>query len=313
MNILNSYLKFMSRLLGRTPSPLGIFRTLEGQKLFQSVYESTLQLWSEPYEEVFIPSRFGKTHVIVSGNPQAKPLVLLHGVLASATMWFPQINAFSQDYRLFAIDVLGDINLSVPMYLPKNKMETAEWLGTVFDGLGIGQASIAGISLGGFLALNFALHSPYRVSRMGVLDPAASLASYSPSFMLRTIPNMFSILFSKHPMDIIAKWATADGQTTEETTTLFRQMDCAIKHGRMSLRTLPSVFEDWELRQIETPVLLLMGSKTVMYNSKLAARRAQQVIKHVKVEFIPNAGHLLTLERPEIVNEKILTFLQNGV
>ena len=174
---MNSYLKFMSRLLGRT-SPLGIFRTSEGQKLFQSAYESTLQLWPVPYEKVFVSSRFGKTHVIVSGNPQGKPLVLLHGVLASATMWFPQVKAFSQDYRLFAVDILGDVNLSVPMHLPSNKIETAEWITTVFDGLGIEQASIIGISLGGFLALNFALHFPQRVSRMGVLDPAASLANY---------------------------------------------------------------------------------------------------------------------------------------
>ena len=124
---------------------------------------------------------------------------------------------------------------------------------------------------------------------------------------------MFSILFSNQPMDIIAKWATANGQTIEKATILLRQMDCAIKHGRMSLRTLPSVFRDDELQRIEASVLLLMGAKTVMYDSKKAARHAQQLIKHVKVEFIPDAGHLLTIERPEVVNEKVLRFLKTSV
>ena len=55
------------------------------------------------------------------------------------------------------------LNLSAPIYLPKNRIETAEWLTAVFDGLGIEQAIVVGISLGGFLALNLALHVPQRV------------------------------------------------------------------------------------------------------------------------------------------------------
>ena len=312
MNAFNSYLKFMSRLLGRTPSASVIFKTSEGEKLFRSAYESSLRLWPVPYESIFVSSRFGITHVIVSGNPQGKPLVLLHGVLAGATMWFPQVNILSQDYRLYAVDILGDVNLSAPIYLPKNRIETAEWLTAVFDGLGIEQAILVGISLGGFLALNLALYVPQRVNRIVVLDPAAALAPYSFSFMFRTIPNTLAGFFSKHPMDNIAKWATANGRIIEQAIPILRQMDCAIKYGRMSLRTLPSVFRDNELQQLQIPMLLLMGTKAIMYDSQVAAQRARHLIRDVIVKFIPDTGHLLTLERPELVNEHVHRFIKNA-
>lgn len=312
MNAFNSYLKFMSRLLGRTPSASVIFKTPEGETIFRSAYESALRLWPVPHESVFVFSRFGNTHVIVSGNPQGKPLILLHGALAGATMWFPQADVLSRNNRLYAVDILGDVNLSVPIYLPKNRVETTEWLTAVFDELGIEQATVMGISLGGFLALDLALSAPQRVNRIVVLDPAASLAPYSLSFMFRTIPNILAGFFSEHPMDSIVKWATASGQIIEEAIPILRQMDCAIKYGQMSLRTLPGLFQDNELQQLQIPMLLLMGTKAVMYDSQVAAQRAQHLIRNVIAEFIPDTGHLLTFEKPELVNEQVRRFLDSS-
>jgi hypothetical protein len=55
------------------------FRTPEGQAAFLAAYDAAMKLWPVPYEEIEIPSRFGMTHVVVSGPKDAPPLVLLHG------------------------------------------------------------------------------------------------------------------------------------------------------------------------------------------------------------------------------------------
>ena len=80
----------------------------------------------------------------------------------------------------------------------------------------------------------------------------------------------------------------------------------------MSLRTLPSVFRDNELQQLQIPMLLLMGTKAIMYDSQVAAQRARHLIRDVIVKFIPDTGHLLTLERPELVNEHVHRFIKNA-
>jgi len=50
------------------------FKTPEGEAAFLAVYNAALKLWPGQYQEIEIPSRFGTTHVIVSGSKDAPPL-----------------------------------------------------------------------------------------------------------------------------------------------------------------------------------------------------------------------------------------------
>jgi len=83
------------------------FKTPEGEVAYVAAYDAAMCLWPVPYVEMQIPSRFGTTHVIVSGPKEAPPLVLLHGYMATSTMWAPNIADFSKDYRVYAIDVMS--------------------------------------------------------------------------------------------------------------------------------------------------------------------------------------------------------------
>ncbi len=75
------------------------------------------------------------------------------------------------------------------------------------------------------------------------------------------------------------------------------------------IRVFPTVFNDDELRQIKAHTLLLIGAEEVICNPEEAVNRAKQLIQNVEAEVIPNAGHGLPMEQPELVNERILGFL----
>ena len=90
------------------------FKTPEGEAAYLAAYDAAMKLWPVPYEEMEIPSRFGMTHVVASGPRDAPPLVLLHGYWATLTMWTPNIADFSKDYRVYAIDVMGQPSKSIP-------------------------------------------------------------------------------------------------------------------------------------------------------------------------------------------------------
>jgi hypothetical membrane protein len=90
------------------------FKTPEGEATYQAAYEAAMKLWPVPYEEREIPTRFGMTHVVISGPEDAPPLVLLHGYMATLMMWAPNIADFSKDYRVYAIDVMGQPSRSIP-------------------------------------------------------------------------------------------------------------------------------------------------------------------------------------------------------
>jgi pimeloyl-ACP methyl ester carboxylesterase len=81
-------------------SHLSAFKTPEGEAAYLTAYDAALKLWPVPYDQIDIPTRFGTTHVLISGPKDASPLVLLHGYMATSIMWSPNIIDFSQEYRV---------------------------------------------------------------------------------------------------------------------------------------------------------------------------------------------------------------------
>jgi hypothetical protein len=59
------------------PKKIRIFISPEMEAQYNAAYEAVLSQWSVPYEELYIPTRFGDTHVIASGSQNAAPLILL--------------------------------------------------------------------------------------------------------------------------------------------------------------------------------------------------------------------------------------------
>jgi pimeloyl-ACP methyl ester carboxylesterase len=66
-----------------------------------------------PYEEFFISTRLGDTHVIASGQKDATPLALLHLAGGGGVTWARNVGPLSQRYRTYAIDTISETNKSI--------------------------------------------------------------------------------------------------------------------------------------------------------------------------------------------------------
>jgi pimeloyl-ACP methyl ester carboxylesterase len=281
------------------------FKTPQGEASYLAAYEATLTLWPIPYQSLQVLTRWGHTHVIACGPKDAPPLVLLHGMSLSATMWFANVADLGQKHRLYAVDTIGSAGKSVAVQPLTNRADLAGWLDDVLDGLQLAQTHILGHSFGGWLALNFVLSASQRVKRLILLSPAASLLPLVGQFWLRGIPAM---LFAHR--SLIARfmdWMTADRFAVNAL--FVEQFVLGIRHFRSQIRILPTVFTDNELRQIKLPTLLLIGEQEVIYDPAAAVDRAKHLISNIKAELIPNASHGLPMEQSELVNARILGFI----
>ena len=155
-------------LMSEDPSS---FKTPEGEAKYIAAYDTTLTLWAIPYEFLEVPTQWGRTHLIVCGPKDGSPLVLLHGMHLSATMWFSNIAALSRKHRIYAVDTLGGVGRSVVVHPLESRADLAGWLDEVLDGLRITQPHIVGHSYGGWVALNFALSASERIKRLILLAP----------------------------------------------------------------------------------------------------------------------------------------------
>lgn len=279
-----------------------MFRTPAGQARYFAAYEATLALWPVPVQSLDVPTRFGSTHVHVCGPPEAPALVLLPGQAISSTMWYPNIGALSQAYRVYTPDIIGDMGKSVKSQPFVKPTDFADWLNDLFDGLQLEQACVAGLSYGGFIALRFALSVPDRVRKLILMSPA-SLLSIRPQFFFR----MAAMALPGFILSAEGKQKALLGTYSANAGPAIKQMMTSTDF-RYSMY-LPPVHTNDELRQLRMPTLLLLGDQEVIYNYKAALKRAQTLIPGIETCIVPGAGHALNFDQPELVNARILEFL----
>ncbi len=201
------------------------------------------------------------------------------------------------------MDVIGDAGKSVADRLMQKRSDYAQWLKEVFDGLNIERGNLLGHSYGGWLTLNMALTYPDRLRKIVLLAPAASFRPLS--FITKLI--LYLGEFKIHPpARSMLKAAAAKGTVLEET--FIHLMEEVTRYCR-SATMYPTVYTDDELKQIDLAALLLIGSGDKIYNPLKAIQRAQNCVSDLTAEIIPDAGHLLIMDRPDIINARILKFL----
>ncbi len=281
---------------------LPIFTSSDGYAKYVAAYEDMFSLWKVPHDSIDVKTSYGSTHINVSGPEDGYPLILLHAVSWSSTAWFANIAELSANHRVYAVDGIGDAGKSILECLIEKRSDYAEWLGEVFNGLNIEKCHLLGHSYGGWLALNMALNYPDRLRKIVLLAPAASI--YSMKILTKLglrIPLKF-----RPPARFAFKKIAPKGTVFEEKFIHLMQM---VTEYCLPATLFPTKYTDEELKQIKLPALLLIGAKEMIYNPKKAVDRAQRLMPDVTAEIIPNVGHTLNMEQPEIINARILKFL----
>src|SRR6266700_1202694 len=136
-----------------------LFKSKQGEAEYMAAYDASMELWPVPYEPIDITNRFGRTHIVASGPKDGPALVLLNGYLATLNMWPPNIADLSKEYRVYAVDVMGQPGKSIPDQRSpiRSRADFVEWLTATLDRLRIDRAYVMGMSYGGWLTLNYAI------------------------------------------------------------------------------------------------------------------------------------------------------------
>ena len=71
----------------------------------------------------------------------------------------------------------------------------------------------------------------------------------------------------------------------------------------------PKRMTDEALRAITTPTLLLFGEESPVNHARRASERSRHLLPNVAAEVIPDAGHMLPVEKPELFTSRVLTFI----
>ena len=145
-----------------------------GESEVMCAYQAIMDKWPVPYKELTISTSFGETWVIASGPENGPPVVLIHALLAASASWYRNVDALSQIYRVYAVDVVGEGNKSHPVKPITSLDDFLQWFTEVIDGLGIGTLYLVGNSYGGFTAAYYAMKLRDRIRKLVLIGPAST-------------------------------------------------------------------------------------------------------------------------------------------
>lgn len=265
--------------------PKPVFKTTKGRDAILKTYDQILARWPVPCESLWLPTALGQTHVIACGDPSNPPLVLLHGSTSNALMWIGDVANFSQRYRVYAVDLLGEPGRSEAVRPDLKGNGYVDWLREVFDLLGIEKTELVGISLGGFLALQFAAAVPERIQKLVVLCPAG-VANQKLSFMLSAL---FLMPFGEVGRKRLSKLINGDQPIAQEAIDYIKLIS---DNFNPRVEMIP-LLEDEALKRIDLPVLLIAGEKDALLPSRQTADRLKRILPNVEILLLPDAGHTL--------------------
>lgn len=266
-----------------------VFWSAAGERSVHERYAALLRGWPEPAEQRRVPTGEGETFVLAGGPVGAAAVVLLHGAMTTSAMWQRSFAAWAERYRVYAVDLIGEPGVSAPSRPPLDSDRHACWLDDVLRALAIERAALVGASLGGFIALDYALRRPHRVAAVALLAPAG-VGRIRPAFLLRAGPLLFLGPWG-HRKALGYDTALCDAEKQSAAgRELLDFLDLTRRHYVARTSAWPT-FADARLRTIAIPVLAMLGGRDAVLDSAETRRRLTSCVRRSRVVWLPDAGH----------------------
>lgn len=280
-------------------------------------------------EHHFVQANGIKIHYVTAG--QGPPVLLLHGFPEFWYCWRYQIPALEKKFQLIIPDLRGYNETEKPTLISVYDVDqlVADAVG-LLDVLGHKKAHIVGHDWGGAVAWQIALQHPEVVDRLAVLNcPHPALFAralkgnyqqmlkswYFFFFQLPYLPELlFKIRGKKILEDLFRKAAVRkDAFSSTDIQKYFEALQkpdalaSALNYYRAAFRKMARSKPIH--KKITVPTLLIWGEQDTSLGKELTYNMEGLFEAPFNIQYIPNCGHFVNEEQPEIVNKLLLEFI----
>jgi non-heme chloroperoxidase len=310
-------------IAGATGLAVGLPRIVAKRLRNRPDGEAREVLFAPIYESTTIPSHDGGTiHVVSKGSGPA--IVLSHGVTLSVRTWVRQLETLpAQGFHVVAFDhrghgasAVGDSGFSVE--------NLGDDIRSVLIGLDLRDAVLVGHSMGGIAVQSFLLRHPEvaaeRVKGVVLLSTLARVPLSGPrAAALRSVidrladivPDSTKVWASPNVGFLLARVGFGRDPKPSHVE-LVRQMmlECAADTRRESPQALLGLDLTARLPDVRIPTLVIGGTADVIA-PPAESRRLAELIPGARLEMIRGGGHMLMLERTELLDHLITDFARD--
>jgi pimeloyl-ACP methyl ester carboxylesterase len=257
-------------------------------------------------------------HYRDEGNPADKtPIVLLHGTAASLLTWNGWTSALKTNHRVIRLDLPG-YGLTGPNPAQDYSMNFyVRFLHDFLEKLDVSRFYLAGNSLGGKIAWEYALAYPGNVKKLILIDAAGyPLAHGKPlAIRLASTPVLKNILLYITPKFLVEKSLKEvyadDRKVTEQLVEQYYDMACRAGN-RAAFVARAGMVDDVDylkIKQIQTPTLILWGEADA-WIPVVNAYKFEKDLPNNRVVIFRNLGHIPQEENPSETIKEVLVFVK---
>ncbi len=244
------------------------------------------------------------------------PVVFVHGYPLDRTMWRAQLGGISS-HRLIAPDLRGFGESSLP---PEGMTiaDHADDLAQVIDSLKLGKVVIAGLSMGGYVAIEFARRHRELLAGLVLMDtraePDDETGKAARDAAIRTAEGEGGVRAVARSMADKLFASEVDVGVRDQ---LVEQMARTPVEGVVSALAAMRDRHDGrsvlaEFAEAGIPAMVMVGSEDSL-TPPSAARTMVELVPEAEFIEVEGAGHLPPIERPATVNEALQRFLDRQV
>jgi 3-oxoadipate enol-lactonase len=239
-------------------------------------------------------------HTLDQGRRDGPPLVFINSLGTDFRIWNEVAEILAPDFRIVTYDKRGH-GLSESGPDANDMADYARDLMGLLDGLGVGRATIVGLSIGGLIAQELYRHSPERVVALVLCDTAAKIGT--DEVWDQRIGHVERGGIEAIADSVLERWFTAHFRAARSTE--FAGMRAMLtRTPRQGYLAACGALKRADLRpcagRILAPTLCLVGDEDGSTPVALVKETAA-LIPGSRFEIIEGAGHLPNVEKPEIV------------
>ena len=238
----------------------------------------------------------------VSAAGVGELVLFLHGIRGERSNWNLQLPAFAKHFRAAAMDLRG-YGDSEDYEGPLHFEHFAGDVLRVAEHFKSPKTHLVGLSMGGRVARNVAIHYPEHVKTLTLVSTNPGFDALSPEQV-----HQFVVERKSHSPEIVKRLLGSRARPG-----VFEELSASVErlHEKSYLMTLEaSVAQDRgaPIEKISAPTLIVAGSDDRVYPIELPREMARR-IPGAKLAIVEGAGHIVNMEQPERFNEIVLEFL----
>ncbi len=235
------------------------------------------------------------------GAPSGAAILLTHAYAATLQMWEPQFEAF-RDYRVIAWDMRGHGGTdSPPRQEDYTEKLTVEDMAALLRHLGVERAVIGGLSLGGYISLEFQLAHPEMTRALILCNTGPGYRKDDARAGWNDFATGYAQRFEERGLDGLGRGVEIDA------TRRYQRSAAGLAFAGRGILTQRDANVMEHLEQIGVPTLIVLGADDGRY--KAGGDYMAAKIPGARKVIVEGAAHAVNLMQPEAFNAAVLAFL----